>query len=66
VWVAPVVLAVARRDAPSMTITPSTSQRDLVRLAVLMCGERPSAKSSKPVKGTQNSRNEDPTRGFSR
>ena len=49
-----------------MTITPNTSQRDLVRLAVLMCGERPGAKYSKPVKGTQNSRNEDPTRGYAR
>ena len=49
-----------------MTIQPNTSQRDLVRLALLTCGDRPGAKYSKPVKGTQNSRNEDPTRGFSR
>jgi hypothetical protein len=49
-----------------MTIQPSTSQRDLVRLALLMCGDRPGAKYSKPVKGTHNSRNDDPTRGFSR
>jgi hypothetical protein len=49
-----------------MTITPNTSQRDLVRLAVLMCGDRPGAKYSKPVKGTQNARNIDPTRGFLR
>jgi hypothetical protein len=49
-----------------MTIQPNTSQRDLVRLALLMCGDRPGAKYSKPVKGTQNARNADPTRGFSR
>jgi len=51
---------------PGMTITPNTSQRDLVRLAVLVCGDRSSAKYSKPVKGVQDSRNPDPTRGFSR
>jgi hypothetical protein len=60
------VPATAQRDAPSMTIQPNTSQRDLVRLALLTCGDRPSAKYSRPAKGTQNSRNEDPTRGFSR
>lgn len=49
-----------------MTIQPNTSQRDLVRLALLMCGDRPGAKYFKPVKGTQNARNEDPARGFSR
>ena len=49
-----------------MTIQPNTSQPDLVRLALLMCGDRPGEKYSKPVKGTQNSRNADPTRGFSR
>jgi len=49
-----------------MTIKPNTSQRDLVRLAVLMCGDRPGAKYSKPVKGTQSARNADPSRGFSR
>jgi hypothetical protein len=47
-----------------MTITPNTSQRDLVRLALMVCGDRPGAKFSPPVKGTQSSRNEDPTRGF--
>jgi hypothetical protein len=51
---------------PGMTITPNTSQRDLVRLAVLMCGDRPGAKYSKPVKGVQDARNPDPSRGFSR
>jgi hypothetical protein len=66
VWAAPVVAATAWRDAPSMTITPNTSQRDLVRLALLTCGDRPGAKYSKPVKGTQNAHNDDPTRGFSR
>jgi hypothetical protein len=49
-----------------MTITPNTSQRDLVRLAVLMCGDRPGAKYSKPVKGVQDSRNDNPTRGYQR
>jgi hypothetical protein len=49
-----------------MTITPNTSQRDLVRLAVLMCGDRSDAKYSKPVKGVQDSRNVDPTRGYAR
>jgi hypothetical protein len=28
-------------DAAGMTITANTSQRDLVRLALLVCGERP-------------------------
>lgn len=50
----------------SMTITPNTSQRDLVRLALLMCGDRPGAKYSMPAKGVQDSRNVDPTRGHSR
>jgi hypothetical protein len=49
-----------------MTIKPNTTQRDLVRLALLMCGERPGAKFSKPAKGIHDSRNPDPTRGFSR
>jgi hypothetical protein len=49
-----------------MTITANTSQRDLVRLALLKCGDRPGAKYSKPVKGTHSSRNDDPTRGFAR
>jgi hypothetical protein len=46
-----------------MTIAPNTSQRDLVRLALLMCGDRTGAKYSKPVKGTQTARHDDPTRG---
>lgn len=60
------VLRALRRDAPSMTITPNTKQRDLVKLALLMCGDRPGAKYSKPVKGLHSSRNADPTRGFAR
>jgi hypothetical protein len=55
-----------RREAWGMTITANTSQRDLVRLALLVCGDRPGAKYSKPVKGVHSSRNEDPARGFSR
>ena len=46
-----------------MTITPNISQRDLVRLAVLTCGDRPGAKYSKPVKGVHDSRDADPARG---
>jgi hypothetical protein len=53
------------RDPAGMTITQNTSQRDLVRLALLMCGDRPGAKYSRPVKGVHDSRNEDPTRGYS-
>jgi hypothetical protein len=49
-----------------MTMQPNMKQRDLVRLAVLMCGDRPGAKYSKPLKGLHDSRNADPTRGFSR
>ena len=54
------------RDAAGMTISPNTSQRDLVRLALLTCGDRPGAKYSKPAKGVQDSRNENPIRGYSR
>jgi hypothetical protein len=39
-----------RREAPLMTLQPNTSQRDLVRLAVLLCGERTGAKYRPPVK----------------
>jgi hypothetical protein len=49
-----------------MTLTPNTSQRDLVRLALLMCGERPSEKYRRPAKGFQNSANADPSRGYTR
>ena len=37
-----------------MTIKPNTSQRDLVRLAVLLCGDRTSAKYRAPVKALGN------------
>jgi hypothetical protein len=49
-----------------MTIKPEMTQRDLVRLAVLMCGDRPGAKYARPAKGVHNSANVDPSRGFSR
>jgi hypothetical protein len=49
-----------------MTIQPNTTQRDLVRLALLMCGERPSEKYRRPGKGGQDSTNVDPTRGYDR
>ena len=35
-----------------MSLSPNTSQRDLVRLALLVCGERTGAKYRAPVKGT--------------
>jgi hypothetical protein len=34
-----------------MTMKPNMKQRDLVRLAVLMCGDRPGAKYVRPAKG---------------
>ena len=37
-------------EAAVMTLPPNTSQRDLVRLAVLLCGERTSAKYRRPAK----------------
>jgi hypothetical protein len=49
-----------------MTMQPNMKQRDLVRLAVLMCGDRPGAKYSKPGKGVHDTRNMDPARGFTR
>ena len=51
-------------DAVTMTIPPNMKQRDLVRLAVLMCGDRPGEKFRRPEKGAQNSSNLDPSRGF--
>jgi hypothetical protein len=39
-----------KREAARMTLPPNTSQRDLVRLAVLLCGENTGAKYRKPVK----------------
>jgi len=49
-----------------MTIKANTTQRDLVRLAVLMCGDRPGEKYRRPGKGTHNASNPDPTRGYDR
>jgi hypothetical protein len=60
------VWAASHGDALTMTIPPNMKQRDLVRLAVLMCGDRPSAKYSRPAKGAHNASNVDPSRGFSR
>jgi hypothetical protein len=56
----------ASDDASAMSIKPNMTQRDLVRLAVLVCGDRPGEKYRKPGKGGQNARNLDPTRGFDR
>lgn len=39
-----------KSDTGAMTLPPNTSQRDLVRLAVLLCGERTGAKYRAPVK----------------
>jgi hypothetical protein len=49
-----------------MTIQPNTKQRDLVRLALLMCGDRPGEKYRPPSKGAHNSSNVDPSRGYDR
>ena len=43
----------AKLDAAGMSITPNMSQRDLVKLAMLVCGDRDSAKYRPPVKGAQ-------------
>lgn len=53
-------------DAPAMSIKPNMTQRDLVQLAVLMCGDRPGEKYRRPGKGAHNSSSPDPTRGFDR
>ena len=53
-------------DASAMSIKPNMTQRDLVRLAVLLNGDRPGAKYRKPAKGGHNTTNVDPTRGFDR
>jgi hypothetical protein len=50
----------------AMTMKPNMTQREMVRLAVLVCGDRSGAKYSRPVKGVQNAANVDPTRGFDR
>ena len=39
-----------RMETAGMSLPPNTSQRDLVRLAVLLCGERSGAKYRPPVK----------------
>ena len=49
-----------------MTIQAHMKQRDLVRLAVLMCGDRPGAKYTRPAKGVHDSRNLSPASGFLR
>jgi hypothetical protein len=49
-----------------MTISKSISQRELVQLAVLMCGDRAGAKYHAPVKGGQSSANTEPWRGYDR
>jgi hypothetical protein len=42
-------------DATGMSIMPNMSQRDLVKFALLVCGDRTGAKYQPPVKGTQGS-----------
>ena len=42
----------SRRDALTMSIPPNMQQRDLVRLALLVCGDRPSEKHHPPLKGS--------------
>jgi hypothetical protein len=49
-----------------MTMKPNMTQREMVRLAVLMCGDRPGEKFRRPSKGGHNSSNADPSRGFDR
>jgi hypothetical protein len=49
-----------------MRMQPNMTQRDLVRLALLTCGERSGEKYRRPAKGAQNSSNADPSRGFAR
>ena len=44
-----------------MTMKPNMKQRDLVRLAVLMCGDRPGAKYVRPAKGGQSASRPDST-----
>ena len=40
----------SKTETADMTLQPNTSQRDLVRLAVLLCGERTGAKYRAPAK----------------
>jgi hypothetical protein len=44
------VRARPRGEAAAMSLPPNTSQRNLVRLALLLCGERTGAKYRPPVK----------------
>ena len=44
-----------------MTMKPNMKQRDLVRLAVLMCGDRSGAKYVRPAKGGHSASPSDPT-----
>jgi hypothetical protein len=50
--VPPMVAGSPKRDSARMTLPPNTKQRDLVRLAILLNGERTGAKYRPPVKGT--------------
>jgi hypothetical protein len=47
----PIAGAAWKADTLSMLLPTNTSQRDLVRLAVLVCGDRPSAKHRPAAKG---------------
>ena len=49
-----------------MSIPPNISQRDLVQLAVLVCGARAGEKHQPVAKGTQSSGNSEPWRGYDR
>jgi hypothetical protein len=44
-----------------MTMKAHNKQRDMVRLALLVCGDRPSEKYRAPAKGTQSSTSVDST-----
>jgi hypothetical protein len=46
----PMVPRAHKSETAAMSLPPNTSQRDLVRLAVLLCGERTGAKYRPPVK----------------
>ena len=47
----PIVARARKTETVAMLLPANTSQRDLVRLAVLLCGERPSAKYRPAAKG---------------
>jgi hypothetical protein len=49
-----------------MPIPPNIKQRDLVRLALLVCGDRPGEKYRPPVKGTASSDTSEPTMRYPR